>query len=193
MPQRTDEDIEIMTTPPPAQLTHVGLLVNELEPMVSFYRDLLGMIVVDEGEFLGRHLVFLSRKEDEHHQLVLVPGRDAPRGVKLLSQVSFRLNDNDLTSLRWFHDRALELGSQGMEGRNHGNSWSIYFEDPEGNRLELYTATPWYVSQPWRVALDLSKSDEDIHAETKALIEETATWSPVAEWQENMAQRLATS
>ncbi|WP_457824679.1 VOC family protein, partial [Staphylococcus aureus] len=76
-------------------------------------------------------------------------------------------------------DRALELGARDMEGRNHGNSWSIYFKDPEGNILELYTATPWYVSQPWRVALDLSQTDEQIEAETLGLIEGGATWEPV--------------
>lgn len=180
-----------MTTPPPAQLTHVGLLVNELEPMVAFYTELLGLVIVDEGDFLGKHLVFLSRRADEHHQLVLVDGRDAPSETKLLSQISFRLDDDDLTSLRWFNDRALERGCRGLEGRNHGNSWSIYLEDPEANRLELYTTTPWYVSQPWRVALDLALSDDEIRAETKRLIEETATWSPVDQWQARMVERLA--
>ncbi|WP_396229960.1 VOC family protein, partial [Frankia sp. CpI1-P] len=90
----------------------------------------------------------------------------------------------------WFHDKALELGATGMEGRNHGNSWSIYFLDPEGNRLELYTPTPWYVSQPWRVALDLADTDEVIREKTQALIEETATWSPVETWSASVAQRL---
>lgn len=180
-----------MSSPPPAQLTHVGLYVNDMDAMVSFYTELMGMVVTDSGEFLGRRLSFLSRKSDEHHQLVLVTGRDAPAGTVLLSQVSFRLNDDDLGSLRWFHRKALELGATGMEGRNHGNSWSIYFLDPEGNRLELYTPTPWYVSQPWRVALDLDESDEEIRAATRKLIEETATWSPVEEWQQGLATRLA--
>jgi catechol-2,3-dioxygenase len=179
------------TTPPPAQLTHLGLYVNDMEAMVGFYTQLMGMVVTDRGEFLGRELTFMSRKADEHHQLVLVTGRSAPEGISLLSQLSFRLDDNDLTSLRWFHRRALELGATGMEGRNHGNSWSIYFEDPEGNRLELYTPTPWYVSQPWRVALDLDESDELIVETTKKLIEESGTAKPVGEWQQELAARLA--
>jgi catechol 2,3-dioxygenase len=29
-----------------------------------------------------------------------------------------------------------------METRNHGNAWSIYYSDPEGNRMEVYSATP---------------------------------------------------
>lgn len=160
--------------------------------MVSFYTELLGLIVIDRGEFLGRQLTFLSRRAGEHHQLVLVTGRKVPEGdFQLLSQLSFRLDDDSLPSLRWFHRTALELGAGGMEGRNHGNSWSIYFTDPEGNRLELYTSTPWYVSQPWRVVLDLEDSDEVIREKTKALVEETGTWAPVEEWTAEVEAKLA--
>ena len=60
--------------------------------------------------------------------------------------------------------------------------------DPEGNRLELYTTTPWYVSQPWRVALDLGDSDEVIHQTTRKLIDESGTsWAPIESWKEGLA------
>jgi catechol 2,3-dioxygenase len=181
-----------MSAPPPAQLTHVGLYVEDMDKMADFYQRLMGMVVTDQGEFLGKRLTFLSRDADEHHQLVLVTGRKVPDGVLLLSQVSFRLEEEDLVGLRWFRRTAIELGATGMEGRNHGNSWSIYFEDPEGNRLELYAPTRWYVSQPWRVALDLDQTDEQIRAETLKLIEESATWKPVEEWKKDLAARLET-
>ncbi|MCW2945719.1 MAG: hypothetical protein JWR24_2436 [Actinoallomurus sp.] len=181
-----------MSSPPPAQLTHVGLYVEDMDRMADFYQRLLGMVITDQGEFLGKRLTFLSRDADEHHQLVLVTGRKVPDGVQLLSQVSFRLEDEDLKGLRWFRTTALELGATGMEGRNHGNSWSIYFEDPEGNRLELYAPTRWYVSQPWRVALDLDRTDEEIREETLKLIEESATWQPVETWKTELATRLGT-
>ncbi len=181
-----------MTPPPPAQLTHVGIYVDDMDAMVAFYIDLMGMVVTDQGEFMGRHLSFLSRRADEHHQLVFVTGRRVGGDIRLLSQISFRLADNDLGALRWFHQRALELGASGMEGRNHGNSWSIYFNDPESNRLEIYTATPWYVSQPWRVALDLDESDELIRETTKRLIEQTAReWAPVDRWKAKFSSRLS--
>ena len=176
---------------PAAQLTHIGLCVADLDAMVEFYTRLLGMVVTDQGEFLGRHLAFLSRRASEHHQLVLVTGRNAERDVQLLSQLSFRLEDEDLGALRWYQARALQLGAAGMEARNHGNTWSIYFHDPEGNRLEVYTATPWYVRQPWRVPLDLAASDEEIRETTLQQVEATAAaWSPVAEWKEQLEGRL---
>jgi catechol 2,3-dioxygenase len=177
-----------VTAPPDAQLTHVGLYVNDMEAMVSFYTGLIGFVVTDSGEFLGRNLTFLSRRGDEHHQMVFVTGRRAEGDIMLLSQISFRVAD--LNALKYFHRRALELGATAMEGRNHGNSWSIYFQDPEGNRLEIYTPTPWYVSQPWRVALDLAESNDTIESTTRKLIEEGATWSPVEAWRADLTARL---
>jgi catechol 2,3-dioxygenase len=177
-----------MTPPPNAQLTHVGLYVNDMDAMVSFYTGLIGFVVTDRGAFSGRHLTFLSRRADEHHQMVLVTGRQADRETVLLSQLSFRVDDLD--ALRHFQRRALELGATAMEGRNHGNSWSIYFLDPEGNRVEIYTVTPWHVSQPWRVPLDLADSNDSIEATTRKLIEETATWCPVETWRAELAGRL---
>ena len=39
---------------------------------------------------------------------------------------------------------------------DHGNAWSLYFRDPEGNRLEVFCDTQWYVEQPCLEDLDLS-------------------------------------
>ena len=33
----------------------------------------------------------------------------------------------------------------------HGNSVSLYFRDPEGNRIECYLDSPWYCAQPQRM------------------------------------------
>ena len=88
-----------MTLPPPAQLTHVGLYVDDMDTMVAFYGELLGLVVTDRGELFGRELTFLSRDPEEHHQLVLVTGRRrATRRWPVLSQLSFRLDDDDLAS-----------------------------------------------------------------------------------------------
>jgi len=176
-----------MTTPP-AQLTHVGLYVEDMDAMVHFYKELVGLVVTDQGEFLGRRLTFLSRKADEHHQMVFVSGRRVEGEVQLLSQISFRVDDLD--ALKWFHRKALDLGAGAMEGRNHGNSWSIYFEDPEGNRIEMYTPTPWAVHQPWRVALDIEESNKDIYVRTQKLLEESGPLRTVESWQAELAERL---
>ena len=37
---------------------------------------------------------------------------------------------------------------------NHGNAWSVYFRDPEGNRIEIFCDTEWYIEQPCVEDLD---------------------------------------
>ena len=41
---------------------------------------------------------------------------------------------------------------------SHGNTLSIYFNDPEGNGVEVFWDTPWHVAQPqgkpWDISMD---------------------------------------
>ena len=65
----------------------------------------------------------------------------------------------------------MELQSAGVRillQKDHGNTWSVYVEDPEGNRIECYTPTPWYVKQPtwWPIDL-LTESIETIVERTR--------------------------
>ena len=50
---------------------------------------------------------------------------------------------------------------------NHGNSWSLYFNDPEDNTVEIYMDTPWYVAQPFADDLDLDLPDDRSTASPK--------------------------
>ena len=45
---------------------------------------------------------------------------------------------------------------------SEGISISLYFEDPEGNRVEVFVDTPFYCQQPQRVPVDLGESDAQI-------------------------------
>jgi catechol 2,3-dioxygenase len=174
---------------PSAQLTHVGVFVHDLDGMVDFYCSLLALELSDSGVFLGKELAFLTRSAQEHHQLVLVKGRTGEPTTKVLSQLSFRVND--LASLRHFRNHAPRLGATEMEGRNHGNSWSIYFRDPEYNMVEIYCPTPWQVRQPWRVALDLDQPDDMIVADTERQIHADGVAIPLGQWQSTMSDRIA--
>ena len=51
---------------------------------------------------------------------------------------------------------------------NHGNAWSVYFPDPEGNLLEIYLDSPFHVQQPQGEPLDLALGDDEILARTEA-------------------------
>ncbi len=174
---------------PDAQLSHVGLYVGDLETMVEFYCRVLGMVIADKGPFGDRTLAFLTRNANERHQLVMIfdPAR-ANAGPSSVNQLSFRLKS--LEDLRRYYAFLSGMSADGLEGRDHGNSWSLYFFDPERNKIELYVATPWAVSQPWRAPLDLTASAEFISEQTKLRMRDNPSSRPAAEWSAEMAVRL---
>lgn len=173
---------------PNAQLTHVGMFVKNLTVMKTFYCRNLGMVVTDEGPYGGRELAFLSRSPDEHHQVVMIQDPDRSPSVSALNQISFRLDN--LESLRTYYAWLADQQSTGLEGRNHGNSWSLYFFDPEGNKIELYVPTEWHVPQPWRAPLDLTLPADDIVAQTRKAVAELEQHQPMSDWSADMRARL---
>ncbi len=177
----------IRQVPPNAQLTHVGLYVADLETMIAFYTGVLGLAVSDRGTFAGRGIAFLTRNPAEHHQLVLAEG-GRPEAASRINQISFRVDS--LEDLRRYYACLRERQVPVQGAHNHGNAWSVYFFDPEGNRLELYAGSPWHVSQPFAQPLDLTQPADAILRETEALIGNNPTRRPAGEWSAELAGRL---
>lgn len=171
---------------PQMAFSHIGLYVANMASMVRFYTEVLGFSVTDRARIRENDVVFLSRNPEEHHQIVLVPGR-APQTPSTVNQISFRVTA--LAELRRLHAELVGLGVAGINPTNHGGSWSVYFSDPEGNRIELLAQTPWYMP-PVSVPLDLSLSDAEIYSLTEAMVEATPGHMPRARWHEQLAQRL---
>jgi catechol 2,3-dioxygenase len=73
---------------------------------------------------------------------------------------------------------------------SHGNAWSLYFTDPEGNGLECFVDTPFHVAQPYADGLDLSTSDDEIEATTRGKLEGLPEFQPFDDWRRAMAARL---
>jgi catechol-2,3-dioxygenase len=74
---------------------------------------------------------------------------------------------------------------------DHGNAWSLYFHDPEMNRIEIYLDTPWHIAQPHREELDLSLSDAKILALTEQRARRDAGFQPMAQYRAALAERIA--
>lgn len=176
---------------PEAQLAHVGYYVRDLEKMVAFYTRVFGLVVTDTGVSTrpgSPTMAFLSRNPQEHHQIALATGR-GPDAPTTINQVSFRVEN--LEDLRSWHGRLVALDVGPVDARNHGNAWSLYFLDPEGNRLEVYTPTDWYVSQPFGEIFDPAKSVEDLRAETALMVARDPTHCPINEWSRRVAAAIA--
>ena len=79
-----------------------------------------------------------------------------------------------------------------MRGLNHGNALSIYFADPEGNTIEVYLDTPWYVPQPLGYEIDLEKTEDELYRETEAICRAKPGFKPMEEWRAEISRKIAT-
>jgi catechol 2,3-dioxygenase-like lactoylglutathione lyase family enzyme len=172
--------------------SHVGFYTTDLEKQARFYQDVLDFTETDRGELATPNgpvrLVFLSRDPDEHHQIVLASGRPADLGFNVINQLS--LKADSLETLQEFHVRVRAAGVRELAPVTHGNALSVYFPDPEGNRIELYWDLPWYVSQPCRVEapFDLPASELLSWAERHART--LAGFRPRSTWRREMMERM---
>lgn len=170
------------------QLSHFGIFVRDMDAMTRFYTQVFGLHLTDQG--VGRNfgvpLHFLSGTPTQHHQLVLAGGRAADTPSTVM-QMSFKVTAID--DLRRVRRNALECGATEMRGMNHGNALSIYFSDLEGNTIEVYLDTPWYIPQPHGDPLDLGKPDAEIWAETEAACRADAGFMPQEQWAARFTSR----
>lgn len=175
-----------MDPAPRMAFSHMGLYVSDMATMVEFYTGVLGFSVTDRASIRGVDVIFLSRSPEEHHQIVLVPGR-VPGGPSTVNQISFRVIS--IAELRRLHAEVEALNVAGLNPTNHGGSWSIYFLDPEGNRIELFAPTPWYVP-PISVPLDMAQSDDEIYKLTEDIVNATPGHMRRTEWRAQLRDRL---
>ena len=171
------------------QLTHIGIFTtaNDIAVLEKFYSDILGLVVTDRGLLARMNntpIVFLSGNETSHHQLVLAVGEP----VTVMQQLSFKVSS--LAELRSVAQRARDHGVEGYRPWDHGNAWSVYFFDPQGNLVEVYMDTIWHVAQPHGRTLDLDLSDQEIHDYTFDAIKNDPTFCYQEEWQQQLRQRL---
>lgn len=152
------------------ELGHVGIFVNDLEEMERFYTEVVGLTVTDRTE---RSVFFSARPDTEHHEFVIARGRNTPDDVKLIGQLSWRIDSLD--TLIAYHKKFVELGVPIQEEITHGIAYCIYFWDPEGNRCEVYVrnydaANP--IAQPFGAPINLDQDAQGIEDEVWAILEE---------------------
>ena len=147
-------------------LGHVGIYVQDLECMVAFYRDVMGMQVTKQNWRMGA--VFLSADADAvDHEIALMRGRPSADDPHLIQQISMRVES--LADLRTFYRRLTAEGYRIERVVNHASAIGCYFFDPEGNRTEVFwvTGRPSWV--PVANPIDIEQSDEAVLAEVDKL------------------------
>jgi catechol-2,3-dioxygenase len=170
------------------QLSHCGIYARDIEAQVDFYARVIGLVVADRGvSEAGLEFAFLTAAPDHHHQVVFISGR-GKNVASTVNQLSFKVADLD--QLKAMYRRALDYGFKQIRQICHGNALSFYVTDPEGNGVEVYTDTPWYIPQPHAVPIDLSLPKDEIMAATEKHCRETPGFLPLAAWKAEVAGRL---
>ena len=118
------------------KLGHVVLKVRDARKSKEFYMKTLGLQVASED--LTRGAVFLSFGV-EHHDLAVfqmasgeTPGAHQPGMHHMAWQVG------SFDELRAAYRELLEMGVPVEATIEHNVTRSVYFPDPDGNRVELY-------------------------------------------------------
>ena len=124
----------------PQRLAHVVFKTPRPQEMIDWYTRTLDAVLV----FRDKRVAFLTYDE-EHHRIALVtvpaPLRLPARVWKLhrkvfgVDHVAFTYPS--LEALVANHRRLVDHGITPVWCINHGPTTSMYYEDPDGNRLEL--------------------------------------------------------
>ena len=134
---------------------HVGLRSANPAASAEFYRDVLGMKIVGGSgpdHPLGASAFLCSRPDEESHEIALFAD---PSFVHIAFKVS------SLAELRSFHARVVEKKIPIKFVINHRVSFAFYFDDPDGNIIEVYWPTGDLSCVPLQMEpLDLSQPDE---------------------------------
>jgi lactoylglutathione lyase len=129
---------------PGFQTGHIGLNVTHLERSTRFYRDVFGFEVTAESKEQGREFTFLSAGK----RLVLTLWQQgAERFDKRragLHHLSFQVET--MFEVKEAERKLKALGvpflHEGVVPHGEGaRSGGIFFEDPDGTRLEIYAPT----------------------------------------------------
>lgn len=170
-------------------LSHTTIAVQDLATMLDFYCGVLGFEVTNRGEVPGGgEMAFISQDPSEHHQIVFVSGPTGEHQFVMADHLAFRTgNLDDLRAIGANLDAA---GVEGVIPISHGNAWSLYFTDPEGNGLECFVDSPFHVAQPYADGLDLAADDAAIEADTRQKISDDSEFQDLSSWQQTFAARL---
>lgn len=149
-------------------LSHVVLYVNDLEKMVAFYRDVLGLIKYRENP--GRMVFMTPDPEIDDHQIALAKGREGQ--AKLIGHIAWRVDTPADVKAYYERFKAHRVPIDHCVSHAYeemGNTVSCYFLDPEGNRLEIYALVAERDEARVNRPLDLDKSLDEIIAQASGL------------------------
>ena len=169
---------------------HSTLAARDLDALASWYCEVLGFEVTNRGPIPNdQEIAFLSQDPTAHHQIAMVGGAiTGPSDFVMSDHLAFRIASLD--DLRVIHSNLVAAGVTEILKIDHGNAWSLYFNDPEGNGVETYVDTPFHVAQPYASTWDIDATDEQIERTTRQELQDKPEFQPMKDWGAAFAKRL---
>ena len=133
-------------------LGHVVLRVTDLERAERFYGGVLGLSLCARYDEGGARMAFFTLGNHHDFAVLEVPGDDARSATGAgLHHVAFKIG----TTMDQLRDARAVLEAAGIATTpiDHEVTKSLYFEDPDGNGVEVYVdASDAWRLDPQRVA-----------------------------------------
>ncbi len=164
----------------------MGLVVKDIAMMEDFYTNVIGFERTDGGMTgQGVTMIFMTLDPEEHHQVFLVEGRpdDMPTNTIVpgaggaIHHLAFRLES--LADLREMYQRISSVSDRNIMTATHGVCWTMYTTDPEGNGIEFFADSPWYVTQPFLKPMDFNIDEDELMEVTEKMCREAPGFMPI--------------
>jgi catechol 2,3-dioxygenase len=125
------------------KIGHVLIKVADIERAKAFYTKVLGLVIIEEDPEHGG--VFMALRGQSHIldlSPMANPARAQAGGVERpgVHHVAFAVEDED--ALRESYFTLKRNGIEILRMMDHVSQRSIYFNDPDGNLLEIYYERP---------------------------------------------------
>jgi catechol 2,3-dioxygenase-like lactoylglutathione lyase family enzyme len=115
---------------------HVVLGVRDPQRSIKFYTEALGMECVNH--FQDMDMAFFSFGERDHDIAVIKVPDDQPVGSSGLAHTALEIEGGE-PELRVLYQRLKDAGVPVEFTADHVLTKSVYFFDPDGNRLEIFS------------------------------------------------------
>ncbi|MEM6534238.1 MAG: VOC family protein [Pseudomonadota bacterium] len=117
----------------PAKLAHIVFRTSRYEEMIQWYKTVLEAEIV-----MGSPMVTFLTYDDEHHRIAIAAQpnlQDQDRSRAGMEHCAFTYESLD--DLFATYERLAAAGIKPYWTINHGGTLSMYYQDPDGNNLEL--------------------------------------------------------
>ena len=173
---------------PPTKLAHVVYQTNRMAAMRDWYCTVLDGHVIYENP----HLSFVTYDEEHHRVAFLDFGPLSPRatdtelGVKPTEQPGLHHVAFTFDSMGQFLDNYVRLRAAGIRPFfcvNHGPTTSMYYRDPDGNRVELQidNFASAEEGQAWMHSAAFDQNPIGVEYDPDELVKKFRSGVPVAE------------